>query len=36
VTRALLQAANTLRDKATTPDLLAALAAWDDVLPRLC
>jgi hypothetical protein len=36
VTRALLQAANQLRDRATAPDLLAELAAWDDVLPRLC
>jgi hypothetical protein len=36
VTRALLQAANRLSDHATAPDRKAELAAWDEVLPRLC
>jgi hypothetical protein len=36
LTRALLQAANQLRDKATAQDLIAELAAWDDVLPKIC
>jgi hypothetical protein len=35
VARALLQAADALRDRATEPDVLAELAAWDDILPTL-
>ena len=36
LTRAVLQAANRLRDKATAQELIAELTAWDDVLPKLC
>ncbi|MGC4814801.1 hypothetical protein ACLQ29_30085 [Micromonospora sp. DT228] len=36
LTRALLQAANQLREKATTQELVAELATWDDVLPTMC
>jgi hypothetical protein len=36
LTRAVLQEANRLRDKASAQELIAELAAWDDVLPKLC
>ncbi|MGW4681303.1 hypothetical protein ACWEOS_22825 [Micromonospora taraxaci] len=36
LTRAVLPAADQLRDKASTQALISELAAWDDVLPTIC